>query len=156
MFNNLFVILLVTLSYAGYNIFVKLSSSQNINNTNNIAATLFLQLFALLVTSVFSIYLYSKGEKIFVLTSKAYLYAMIAGISIGIAEIGYFVLFNPTNTNGALNANVAIPIVLGGTILITMFLSFYYFKESYNLNKIIGTLFIIIGIYLILIKKTVN
>tara|TARA_Y100001960_G_scaffold294523_1_gene338408 strand:+ start:257 stop:640 length:384 start_codon:yes stop_codon:yes gene_type:complete len=127
MFSNLFVILLVTLSYAGYNIFVKFSSSQNINNTNN-----------------------------FVLTSKAYLYAMIAGISIGIAEIGYFVLFNPTNTNGALNANVAIPIVLGGTILITMFLSFYYFKESYNLNKIIGTLFIIIGIYLILVKKAVD
>ena len=90
MFNNLFVILLVTLSYAGYNIFIKLSSSQNINNTNNIAATLFLQLFALLVTSFFSIYLYSKGEKIFVLSSKAYLYAIIAGISIGIAEIGYF------------------------------------------------------------------
>ena len=153
MFNNLFVILLVTLSYAGYNIFVKLSSSQNINNTNNIAATLFLQLFALLVTSFFSIYLYSKGEKIFVLTSKAYLYAMIAGISIGIAEIGYFFLFNPKNTNGALNANVVIPIVLGGTILITMLLSFFYFEETYNLNKIIGTLFIIIGIYLILIKK---
>ena len=51
---------------------------------------------------------------------------------------------------------MAIPIVLGGTILITMFLSFYYFKESYNLNKIIGTLFIIIGIYLILVKKTVD
>ena len=94
MFNNIFVILLVTISYAGYNIFVKLSSSQNINNTNNIAATLFLQVFALLITSVFSIYLYSKGEKIFVLSSKAYLYAIIAGISIGIAEIGYFVLFN--------------------------------------------------------------
>ena len=81
---------------------------------------------------------------------------MIAGISIGIAEIGYFFLFNPTNTNGALNANVAIPIVLGGTILITLFLSFYYFKETYNFNKIIGALFIIIGIYLILIKKAVN
>ena len=156
MYNNLFVILLVTLSYAGYNIFVKLSSSQNINNTNNIAATLFLQVFALLVTSVFSFYLYTKGEKIFVLPSKAYLYAIIAGISIGIAEIGYFFLFNPTNTNGALNANVAIPIVLGGTILITMLLSFYYFEETYNLNKIIGTVFIIIGIYLILVKKSVD
>ena len=81
---------------------------------------------------------------------------MIAGISIGIAEIGYFVLFNPTNPNGALNANVAIPIVLGGTILITMIFSFNYFNESYNLKKIIGTLFIIIGIYLILVKKTVD
>ena len=81
---------------------------------------------------------------------------MIAGISIGIAVIRYFFLFNPTNTHGALNANVAIPIVLGGTILITMLLSFFYFEETYNLNKIIGTLFIIIGIYLILVKKTVN
>ena len=106
---------------------------------------------------VFStIYLYSKDARIFVLTSKAYLYAIIAGISIGIAEIGYFVLFNPTNPNGALNANVAIPVVLGGTILITMFLSFNYFKETYNFHKIIGAIFIIIGIYLILIKKTTN
>ena len=81
---------------------------------------------------------------------------MIAGISIGIAEIGYFFLFDPTNTNGALNANVAIQIVLGGTILITMLLSFYYFEGTYNINKLIGTLFIIIGIYLILLKKTVD
>ena len=87
------------------------------------------------------------------MSSKAYLYAIIAGISIGIAEIGYFVLFNPTNPNGALNANLTIPVVLGGTKLITMFLSFYYFKDSYNFHKIIGTLFIIICIYLILIKK---
>ena len=150
MFNNLFVILLVTLSYAGYNIFIKLSSSQNINNTNNIAATLFLQFFALIVTSVFSIYLYSKGEKIFVLTSKAYLYAMIAGISIGIAEIGYFYIFNESNPSGASKANTAIPIILGGTILISMFFSFFIFRESFNLQKILGTFFIIFGIYLVL------
>ena len=87
------------------------------------------------------------------MSSKAYLYAIFAGISIVIAEIRYFVLFNPTNPNGTLNANVTISIVLGGTILITMFLSFNYFNKSYNLNKIIGTLFIIIGIYLILVKK---
>ena len=59
--------------------------------------------------------------KKFLLSSKAYLYGIIAGISIGIDEIDYFILFNPTNPNRALNANVTIPIVLGETVLITMF-----------------------------------
>ena len=153
MINNLLLLVIVTLSYAGYNLFIKLASSQNINNTNSIAATLCLQIFALIVTSIFSVYLFSKGERIFVLTSKTYLYAIFAGISIGFAEIGYFYLFNSANPNGPLNANTAIPVILGGTILITMIFSFYIFRESYNYQKILGTLFIIIGIYLVLIKN---
>ena len=153
MINNLLLLIIVTLSYAGYNLFIKLASSQNINNTNSIAATLSLQIFALIVTSIFSVYLFSKGERIFVLPSKAYLYAIFAGISIGFAEIGYFYLFNASNPNGALNANTAIPVILGGTILITMIFSFYIFNESYNYQKILGTSFIIFGIYLVLIKN---
>ena len=153
MINNLLLLVIVTVSYAGYNLFIKLSSSQNINNTNSIAATLSLQVFALVVTSIFSVYLFSKGERIFVLPSKAYLYAIFAGISIGFAEIGYFYLFNAANPNGPLNANTAIPVILGGTILITMIFSFYIFRESFNYQKILGTLFIIIGIYLVSIKN---
>ena len=151
--NNSYLLITVTLAYAGYNLFIKLAGAQNINNNNGIAATLCLQIFALIVTSVFSIYLSSLGEHIFVLPSKTYLYAVFGGISIGIAEIGYFYLFNASNTDGALNANTAIPIILGGTILVTMIFSFYILKESFNYHKIIGTIFIIIGIYLIFNKK---
>ena len=153
MINNLLLLVIVTVSYAGYNLFIKLSSSQNINNTNSIAATLSLQVFALVVTSIFSVYLFSKGERIFVLPSKSYLYAIFGGISIGFAEIGYFYLFNAANPNGPLNANTAIPVILGGTILITMIFSFYIFRESFSYQKILGTLFIIFGIYLVLIKN---
>ena len=127
MTNNLPLLIIVTLSYAGYNLFIKLASSQNINNTNSIAATLSLQIFALIVTSIFSVYLFSKGERIFVLTSKTYLHAIFAGISIGFAEIGYFYLFNASNPNGSLTANTAIPVILGGTILITMIFFLLYF-----------------------------
>ena len=151
--NNSYLLITVTLAYAGYNLFIKLAGAQNINNNNGIAATLCLQIFALIVTSVFSIYLSSLGENIFVLPSKTYLYAVFGGISIGIAEIGYFYLFNASNTDGALNANTAIPIILGGTILVTMIFSFYILKESFNYHKTIGTIFIIIGIYLIFNKK---
>ena len=153
MINNLLLLVIVTVSYAGYNLFIKLSSSQNLNNTNSIAATLSLQVFALVVTSIFSVYLFSKGERIFVLPSKSYLYAIFGGISIGFAEIGYFYLFNAANPNGPLNDNTAIPVILGGTILITMIFSFYIFRESYSYQKILGTLFIIFGIYLVLIKN---
>ena len=151
--NNSYLLITVTLAYAGYNLFIKLSVSHNFNINNGIAASLCLQIFALIVTSVFSIYLSSLGENIFVLPSKTYLFAVFGGISIGIAEIGYFYLFNASNTDGALNANTAIPIILGGTILVTMIFSFYILKESFNYHKIIGTIFIIIGIYLIFNKK---
>jgi hypothetical protein len=62
MINNLLLLIIVTLAYAGYNLFIKLASSQNFNNTNSIAATLCLQIFALIVTSIFSVYLFSKGK----------------------------------------------------------------------------------------------
>ena len=154
--NNLLLLIIVTLAYAGYNLFIKLASSQNFNNTNSIAATLCLQIFALIVTSIFSVYLFSKGERIFVLPSKVYIYAIFAGISIGFAEIGYFYLFNASNPNGASNANTAIPVILGGTILITMIFSFYIFRESFNYQKIFGTFFIIFGICLVLINNDNN
>ena len=115
-----------------------------------------LQIFALIFTSIFSDYLFSKGEKKFVLPSKTYLYAIFAGISIGLAEIGYFYLFNASNPNGALNANTAIPVILGGTILITMIFSFYIFRESFNYQKIFGKFFIIFGICLVLINNDNN
>lgn len=150
MINNLIILVIVTISYAGYNLFIKLASSQNLNNSNSIAATLCLQLFALFVTILFSFYLFSKGEKIFVLPSKSYLYAIFAGISIGLAEIGYFYLFNESNPKGASNANTVIPVILGGTILITMIFSFIFLSESFNYKRIFGTFFIIFGIYLVL------
>ena len=152
MINNSYLLVTVTIAYAGYNLFIKLAGTQNINNSNSIAATLCLQIFALIVTSLFSIYLSSIGEKIFVLPSKTYLYAIFGGVSIGIAEIGYFYLFNASNSNGAFNANTAIPIILGGTILISIIFSFYIFKESFNIYKMLGTIFIIFGIYLVLIR----
>ena len=150
MTNNLIILVIVTISYAGYNLFIKLASSQNLNNSNSIAATLCLQLFALFVTILFSFYLFSKGEKIFVLPSKSYLYAIFAGISIGLAEIGYFYLFNESNPKGASNANSVIPVILGGTILITMIFSFIFLSESFSYKRIFGTFFIIFGIYLVL------
>ena len=150
MINNLIILVIVTISYAGYNLFIKLASSQNLNNSNSIAATLCLQLFALFVTILFSFYLFSKGEKIFVLPSKSYIYAIFAGISIGLAEIGYFYLFNESNPKGASNANSVIPVILGGTILITMIFSFIFLSESFSYKRIFGTFFIIFGIYLVL------
>ena len=153
MINNSLLLIIVTLSYAGYNLFIKLAGSQNINNSNGIAATLCLQIFALIVTSIFAIYLSSIGESIFVLPSKTYLYAIFGGISIGVAEIEYFYLFNASNSNGALKANTAIPIILGDTILVTMIFSFYIFEESLNYHKLLGTTFIIFGIYLVVITN---
>ena len=105
--------------------------------------------------NLFWLFIFKRWKKIG-LHSKAYLYAIFGGISIGFAEIGYFYLFNASNPNGALNANTAIPVILGGTILITMIFSFYIFREAFNYQKIIGTFFIIFGICLVLINNNNN
>ena len=55
--NNSLLLIIVPLSYAGYNLFIKLSGSHNINNSNGIVATLCLQIFALIVTSIFAMYI---------------------------------------------------------------------------------------------------
>ena len=55
-------------------------------------------------------------------------------------------------TKTLLKQNI-IPIILGGTILVTMIFSFYIFEESLNYHKLLGTTFIIFGIYLVVITN---
>ena len=87
MINNSLLLIIVPLSYAGYNLFIKLSGSHNINNSNGIAATLCFINIYLKSHFRFALYSSSIGESIFVLPSKTYLYEIFGGISIGVAEI---------------------------------------------------------------------
>lgn len=141
-----FLLLLVTVFYAGYNLLIKLSGAAvPPTATTTIVATLCLQLAALSTSLVFGAVLYAHGGHEFRLPSGALLWAVLAGVAIGAAEIGYFYLFGGIGAIRPIAANVAIPIVVSGTIVITMLTSWLVFGEAMGWRQVIGACCILVG-----------
>ena len=150
----LILLALVTLLYAGYNLFIKVSSSHvPAEVTSTIVATISLQISALLVSCVFLAGLLIRGNAVLALPPSSLLWAALAGICIGAAEIGYFYLFRGGATFNALAANVAIPVIVSGTILITIVVSWLVLRESMNFAKFVGAAAIMIGVALMFIES---
>ena len=106
---------LVTLAYAGYNLFVKASGSHApAEATTTILATLCLQAGAVVSALTFFAFLAAQGGHNFRLTSPAYGYAVAAGLCIGAAEVCYFYLFGGVGGIRPLPASLVIPAVVAG------------------------------------------
>lgn len=144
------LLLTVTILYAGYNILVKVSS-QNIPDhaTTTILATVSLQVAALVTSLVFMFIITAKGGQTIALSFKAYAWAAAAGLCIGGAEIAYFYLFSGLGHGRPMAASTAIPFVVSGTILVTMVVAYFVFKEHIGWAQIAGAALVISGIYLL-------
>lgn len=155
MSTNLVSVLLlvgVTFLYSGYNLFIKLSGSQVPEAaTTTVLATICLQVAALLVSLVFLICLLIKGGQSFQLGTGAYQWAIVAGVCIGMAEVGYFYLFADIQGSSPMAANIAIPVIVSGTIAVAMVFSFFVLKEQVSTNQLIGSFLIVCGIVLFFI-----
>ena len=119
---------LITLCYAAYNLLVKVSGNGADAMTSPILATISLQFAALSVSLCYLLYLWRTNIPMS-LPIKVYPWAIAAGVSIGIAEIMYFYLFRESTTGKSIPASVAIPLIVGGTILIVASLSYLLFNE---------------------------
>jgi hypothetical protein len=75
--------------------------------------------------------LIAKGGYVFTLTPKVYLWAVFGGVCIGAAEIGYLYLFDTLGGAKPMAANVAIPSIVCGTIVITMLFLYTILKENF-------------------------
>ena len=84
------------------------------------------------------------------LSTTACAWAAAAGVCIGLAEIGYFYLFRGVGGSGPVAASVAVPIIVTGTVVFTMLLSWLALKESLGVMQITGTVVVVIGIAMIL------
>ena len=85
---------LVTLAYAGYNLFVKVAGDHApAEATTTVLATMVLQIGAIATSTAFLIFLSVQGGHVFKLSTPTYVYALIAGVCIGTAEIGYLYIF---------------------------------------------------------------
>ena len=92
-----------------------------------------------------------RGNAVLAVPSSALMWAALAGFCIGTAEIGYFYLFRGGLNHDAMAANIAIPVILGGTVLITIFVSWLFLSESLSWTKMIGAGAIIVGVALMFV-----
>src|SRR5215469_3151113 len=137
----------VTIFYAGYNLLIKVSGSYvPAAATTTVLATISLQLAALLTSSIFLGVLALRGGQVFSLSPGSYLWAALAGLCIGAAEIGYFYLFGGVGLARPMTATVAIPTIVSGTIVIALLFSAVALGERIGWNQILGSVLIVLGI----------
>ena len=94
-----------------------------------------------------------KGGHVIHLSPKAYLWAAAAGVCIGGAEIAYFYLFSGVGSGQPMNANVAIPTIVSGTIVITLLVSALFLSEAFGWHQLLGSGCIVAGILLLFYDK---
>ena len=127
----------VTLLYAGYNLLIKVSGGHvPAEATSTILATVCLQLAALSTSMAFIAFVVLRGGHSLALPTTAYLWAAAAGICIGGAEIAYFYLFG----------GIGVPVIVSGTIVITMVVGYLIFKETLSWRQLVGAACIVVGI----------
>ena len=144
------LLLTVTVLYASYNLFVKVSSGHVPEGaTSTILATMCLQVAGLSTSIVFLCILLARGGQVLQLTPSAYLWAVAAGLCIGSAEIAYFYLFGGVAGIKPMPASVAIPVIVSGTIVISQFAGVLLFGEQMSWVKAAGSSCIILGIVLL-------
>ena len=80
------------------------------------------------------------------LVASLAMWAIAAGVCIGGAEIGYLYLFGGIGGTKPMPANIAIPAIVSGTIVVTLLVSYLVFRESIAWNQLLGAACIVIGI----------
>lgn len=146
----LVILAIVTVSYAGYNILIKQSGAVSPETaTTSILATMVLQTAAFSVSLIFLTFLTIQGGQSFRLSTPTYFWAVLAGLCIGTAEIGYFYLFGGHGGVPAMRATVAIPTIVCGTIVLTMIAGYFFFKEAMGWPQFAGAGLVAVGIALL-------
>ena len=137
--------------YAGYNLFVKVSTNfVPATTTSTVLATISLQLTALFVSLVFMGFLMFRGGEVLQLSKPAYAWAAMAGLCIGIAEVAYFYLFRGVGGEAGMAANVAIPVVVSGTVVITAIVAYFVLQEAFSWRQLVGALLVVGGLGLMI------
>lgn len=125
--------------YGAYNFFIKLTA----DSTHQIVGAVILQASALVVGLVILFYLWQRNET-FTVTGSGIKFAILAGITAGLAEIASFYVFSQ-----GIPASRGIPIIVGGSVVAGAILGLAFIKESLGLREVLGILMVVGGIWLI-------
>ncbi len=147
MYLSLVILLGVTALYAGYNLLIKVSSGYvPAAATTPILATMSLQAAALAVSVAFAAGLALQGGHVLAVSRAAVVWAVAAGLCIGAAEIGYFYLFRGVGGGEPMTANVAIPVIVSGAVVLTVIVSWLLFREPFTWTRLLGAALVACGV----------
>ena len=151
---GLTLLAITTLLYAGYNILIKVSTQYVPHDAHTtITATIVLQVAALTASLVFLAVQKAQVGTSLMLPAKAYIWAAVAGLCIGAAEITYFYLFAGIGSSKPMQASVAIPVIVSGAIVISLFVGWLLLKETITWPQTMGAVLIVAGIVMLFFKN---
>lgn len=104
--------------------------------------------FSALTVFIPLIFFYLKGEPVFEVKPKGISFAIIAGITVGLASLFLFKTFA-----SGVNLSISVPVVRTAIVVIASVLGILILKEGINVKLIAGLFLSIIGIYLISTAK---
>lgn len=155
MYLSLIVLVTVTALYAGYNLLIKVSSGHvPAAATTPILATMSLQAAALAVSVAFATGLVFQGGHVLGVSRGAVAWAVAAGLCIGAAEIGYFYLFRGIGDGEPMSANVVIPVIVSGAIVLTVTVSWLVFREPFTWARLLGAALVACGVVVLFADST--
>jgi len=125
--------------YGVYNFFIKVSSG----HINQIAGAVILQLVAMLVGGVILLFIKFTNVSIEI-SNKGILYAVLAGVFVGLAEITSFFVFSK-----GITLSIGLPIIIGGSVVFGSLLGILFLKEVLTPIHLLAILLIIVGIVLL-------
>ncbi|ALW86176.1 hypothetical protein AUC43_14400 [Hymenobacter sedentarius] len=131
--------LLTALCLALYNFFIKLAS----NHLPAAMGAVVLQLVAAALGAAWLLKLKLQGQPL-PMNSKGLALAALAGVSVGLAEILTFVVFQR-----GVNSSVGTPVIVGGSVLLTALLGLVVLREALTPTQAGGMLLIVVGIALL-------
>lgn len=134
--------LLTAFFYGTYNFFIKVSSG----HINQIVGAVILQIVAALLGGVALLFLKISNTPLLV-SQKGVIYAAIAGVFVGLAEITSFYVFSK-----GVSASSGIPVIIGGSIIVGTALGLLFLKESYSWIQFVAVAFIITGVIILTSK----
>ncbi len=134
------VLLIITAIFFGfYNFFIKVSAG----HIHEILGAVILQAVALVLGSIALIFLKLKGIP-FENSHKGLLFAILAGVFVGMAEITSFYAFSKGT-----QATVGIPVIVGGTVIVGAILGAVFLKEVLYWQHYLGIILILAGIVML-------
>ncbi len=133
-------LLIITAVFFGlYNFFIKVSAG----HIHEILGAVILQVVAFVLGGITLVFLKLKGTS-FENSPKGLLFAVLAGIFVGLAEITSFYAFSKGTP-----ATVGIPVIVGGTVIVGALLGVIFLKEVMYWQHYLGILLILAGIILV-------
>lgn len=151
---SLLLLLTVTAAYSGYNLLIKVSTSHVPGEvTSTVLGTICLQLAALAVSTCYALVLLARGGHVLTLPRPAWGWAIAAGLCIGVAEVAYFYLFRGVGGAGPMTANVAVPVIVAGTIAVTLLVSYFVLQETLTGMQLLGCGLIGAGVVALLLGR---